>query len=389
MYARSLQLPDHSFFLFGPRSTGKTTWLREKLEQALWFNLLLDRDYLPLLQDTGILRKAVEAKAARSWVVLDEVQRIPGLLREVHDLISVHGDKYRFAMSGSSARKLRRMDVDLLAGRVIERRMFPFTSKELGFPVDAAKLLTIGALPPIHQKPELAVDLLEAYVGTYLREEIQQEALVKDLGSFGRFLRIAALMNGQVVNTAGIARDAGIARTTVQRYFDTLVDTLVGVWVPGWQPRAKVREAVRPKFYFFDTGVVRTLANRVRDPLSDLEKGPLLETLVLHELRSAISYLNCGGEIAYWRTPAGVEIDFIWSRADTSVAIEVKAADQWRREYSSPLRRALEEKTVSRGYGVYLGNRSLREGNVRILPLQEFLDHLWAGQVLAVERMVS
>jgi predicted AAA+ superfamily ATPase len=244
----------------------------------------------------------------------------------------------------------------------------------------------IGALPPVHQKPELAVDLLEAYVGTYLREEIQQEALVKDLGSFGRFLRIAALMNGQVVNTAGVARDAGIARTTVQRYFDTLVDTLVGVWIPGWQPHAKVREAVRPKFYFFDTGVVRTLANRVRDPLSDLERGPLLETLVLQELRSAVSYLNCGGEIAYWRTPAGLEIDFIWSRADTSIAIEVKAAERWRREYSSPLRRALDEETVSRGYGVYLGNRSLREGHVRILPLPEFLEHLWAGELLAVER---
>jgi uncharacterized protein len=384
VYTRILQLPDHSFFLFGPRSTGKTTWLRQKLPDALWFNLLLDRDYLPLLQEPGLLKKAVEAHAPGAWVVLDEVQRLPSLLREVHDLISLHGDKYRFAMSGSSARKLRRADVDLLAGRVIGRRMFSLTSAELGFPIDPEKLLAIGSLPPIHQKPEFAVDLLEAYAGTYLREEIQQEALVKDLGSFGRFLRIAALMNGQVVNTAGIARDAGIARTTVQRYFDTLIDTLVGVWVPGWQPRSKVREAVRPKFYFFDTGAVRTLANRVRDPLSELEKGPLLETLVLHEIRSAAAYLNTGGEIAYWRTPAGVEIDFIWTRADTAIAIEVKAASLWRREYSSPLRRALEGRTVSRAYGVYLGTRQLREGEARVFPLQEFLERLWAGEVLSV-----
>jgi uncharacterized protein len=382
MYTRLLQLPDHSFFLFGPRSTGKTTWLREKLGNALWINLLLDRDYVPLLQDSGSFRSAVEGQPAGTWIVIDEVQRIPALLREVHDLISIHGDAYRFALSGSSARKLRRMDVDLLAGRVIERRMFPFTSRELGFPIDPEKLLSIGMLPPIHQKPELAVDLLEAYAGTYLREEIQQEALVKDLGSFGRFLRIAAIMNGQVVNVAGISRDAGIARTTVQRYFDTLTDTLVGVWVPGWQPRAKVREAVRSKFYFFDTGAVRTLSNRVRDPLTDWEKGSLLETWVLHEMRAAISYLNIGGEISYWRTPADVEIDFIWARGDKAVAIEVKSSSQWRSEYSGPLRRALEGKTVSRGYGIYLGSRNLREGPVLVFPMQEFLKRLWAGDVL-------
>ena len=156
----------------------------------------------------------------------------------------------------------------------------------------------------------------------------------------------------------------------------------MGVWVPGWQPRAKVRESVRPKFYLFDTGVVRTLANRIRDPLSDGEKGPLMETLVLHELRSAAAYLNCGGEIAYWRTPAGVEIDLVWSRADWSLAIEVKAATQWRREFSAPLRRALEERTVSRGYGVYLGDHSLREGDLHVLPFRDFVRRLRAGEVL-------
>ncbi|MBM3790782.1 MAG: ATP-binding protein, partial [Acidobacteria bacterium] len=181
MYARALKVPEHSFFLFGPRSTGKTTWLRQKLGDALWFNLVSDREYVPLLQDSGLFRQSVEACGPGAWVVIDEVQRLPALLREVHDLISIHGDSYRFAMSGSSARKLRRMDVDLLAGRVIERRMFPLTSMELHFPSDHTRLLSVGMLPVIHQKPDLAVDLLEAYAGTYLREEIQQEALVKDL----------------------------------------------------------------------------------------------------------------------------------------------------------------------------------------------------------------
>ena len=356
--------------------------MRAKLPDALWFNLLLDRDYLPLLQDNGLLRSAVEARPPGTWIVIDEVQRIPALLREVHDLISVYGDAYRFAISGSSTRKLRRMDVDLLAGRVIERRMFPLTSLELGFPRDIHGLLSSGMLPAVRQRPNLAVDLLEAYAGTYLREEIQQEALVKDLGSFGRFLRIAAVMNGQIVNTAGIARDAGIARTTVQRYFDTLVDTLVGCWVPGWQPRAKVRETARAKFYLFDTGVARTLANRVRDALNDLEKGVLLETFFLHELRSAAAYLNAGGEIGYWRTPAGVEIDFIWTRGDTAVAFELKSAVRWQRQYSSALRRGTEEKMISQAFGIYLGPHVLREGKVVILPIQEFLSRLWAGKIL-------
>lgn len=382
MFTRSLELPNHSFFLFGPRGTGKTTWLREKFRDALWFNLLLDRDYLPLLQDSGLLRSAVEARARGTWVVIDEVQRLPALLREVHDLISVYGDAYRFALSGSSARKLRRMDVDLLAGRVIERRMFPLTSMELGFPRDIHKLLSTGMLPEVQQKPGLAVDLLEAYSGTYLREEIRQEALVKELGSFARFLRIAAVTNGQVVNTAGIARDAGVARTTVQRYFDTLIDTLVGFWVPGWQPRAKVREVVRPKFYLFDTGVARTLANRARDPLTDLEKGALLETFFLHELRSAAAYLNAGGEINYWRTPSGVEIDFIWTRGDTAIAFELKSAARWQEKYSSALRRSLEEKMITRAFGIYLGPHVLREGKVEVLPIQEFLSRLWSGKIL-------
>jgi uncharacterized protein len=150
MYARTLELPHHSFFLFGPRTTGKTTWLREKLGNALWFNLLLDRDFLPLAQNPGFFRSAVETRPPGGWVVLDEVQRLPPLLREVHDLVSLHDEGYRFALSGSSARKLRRAHVDLLAGRVIERRMFPLTSKELGFAVDPSQLLSIGMLPPIH-----------------------------------------------------------------------------------------------------------------------------------------------------------------------------------------------------------------------------------------------
>jgi len=182
-----------------------------------------------LLAWAGSLRERVEARAPGSWVVVDEVQRLPGLLNEVHDLIFRHGDAYKFALSGSSARKLRRLDVHLLAGRVIERSMFPLVARELGsdFNLDAA--LRFGSLPGICSDERYRVEKLRAYVHTYLRQEIQQEALVKDLGSFHRFLKVAALMHGQVVNQAGIARDAAVVRTTAQRFFETLDF----IWVKG------------------------------------------------------------------------------------------------------------------------------------------------------------
>ena len=263
MYTRQLTLPARSFFLFGPRGTGKTTWLRQMLPTALWFDLLRTRTFLELSQQPEEFRQRVEALRRGSWVVVDEVQRVPALLHEVHALISEHGRDYRFALSGSSARKLKRLDVDLLAGRVINRRFFPLTAAELRYDVEPDRVLRFGLLPQVQSDPKYAVDTLDAYVSNYLREEIQQEALVRRLDSFARFLQVAALMNGQIVNVSGIARDAAVARPTVQGYFDTLIDTLIGFWLPAWQPRAKVKEVAHPKFYLFDCGVVRRVLSEV------------------------------------------------------------------------------------------------------------------------------
>ncbi len=383
MYSRLLSVPAHSFFLFGPRGTGKTTWLREHLSAALWKNLLLDRHYLPLLGDAGQLGAEVEALPAESWVVIDEVQRLPNLLNEVHNLISLHGRKYHFALSGSSARKLRRADVNLLAGRAIERRMHPLTSRELGQDFTLKDSLRRGTLPSVVTQPELEVDLLEAYVGTYLKQEIQQEALVEDIGSFHRFLRVAGLLNGEVVNVSSVARDAAVARSTVERYFDILVDTLVGVRLPGWQPRVKVRERLKPKFFFFDTGVVRTLCQRIRDPLSDLEVGKLLETYLLHELRSAVSYRNLGGELHYYRSSGGTEIDFIWTRGNRAVGLEVKASTRWQRKWCRPLQELREQGVLTEAFGVYRGQARLTIGAVQVLPVSDFLHALCGGEILA------
>jgi predicted AAA+ superfamily ATPase len=377
MYARTATVPDHSFFLFGPRATGKTTWLRHHLGDALWFNLLLEDDYLPLLASSRPFRERVEAAAPGSWVVVDEVQRLPGLLNEVHDLISRHGDRYKFALSGSSARKLRRLDVNLLAGRVIERAMFPLTARELGPDFDLDSVLRFGSLPGIWSDAPYRVEKLRAYVHTYLREGIQQEALVKDLGSFHRFLKIAALLHGQVVNQAAIARDAAVARATVQRFFETLVDTLVGTLLPAWQARAKVRESGKPKFYFFDPGAVRAIRDVADEPLADADSGALLEGYILHEMRAAISYQGLGGELFYWSTPGSKEIDLVWVKGARRVAVEVKNSRTWRTEYARTINEFLEAGRLTRGFVVYRGRERYRSGAVDGLPVEDFLSLIY------------
>ena len=382
MYTRSLNPPARSFFLFGPRGTGKSTWLRKEYSTALWKNLLLDEDYLSLLGDASNFRKEVEALPDNSWVVIDEVQRIPTLLNEVHDLIARFGNRYRFALSGSSARKLKRLDVNLLAGRAIVRHMFPLTSAELGPDYDLESSLALGSLPDVSRDSEYAIDILTAYVGTYLKQEIQQEALVENLGSFNRFLKIAALMNGESINTSGVARDASVARSTVERYFDVLEDTLIGFRLPGWQPKLRARERSSPKFYLFDTGLVRAITERLRDPLSDLEVGKLLETHLLHELRVAISYQNSGGELSYWRSSGGLEIDFIWTRGDAIVAIEVKSSRKWKREYSRALKNLKKLRPTAQCYGIYRGQSVLKDSGVNIVPCSHFLSELHAGNIL-------
>ncbi len=188
MYTRRLSLPDRTFFLFGPRGTGKTTWLRHVLPDALWFDLLRTQLFLELSQRPETFRQRVEALPKGQWVVVDEVQRLPTLLHEVHALIAEHGRRYRFALSGSSARKLKRLDMDLLAGRAINRQFFPLTAAELSFRVDVESVLRFGLLPQLRSDLAHAIDMMDAYVTNYLREEVQQEALVRRLDSFARFL---------------------------------------------------------------------------------------------------------------------------------------------------------------------------------------------------------
>jgi predicted AAA+ superfamily ATPase len=368
--------PARSFFLFGPRGTGKSTWLRQVLPHARWYDLLHSDVYLRLLAEPAAFRREVEALPAGAWIVVDEVQRIPALLNEVQSLVARHGKRWSFALCGSSARKLKRMDANLLAGRVVNRSFFPLAWAELGRDVPLDDVLRFGLLPGVRQEPDAAIDILDAYAANYLREEIQQEALTRDLASFARFLGVAGLLNGQIVNVANIAREAAVPRPTVQRYFDVLVDTLIGRWLPAWQPRLKVRERAHPKFYLFDCGVVRAAAGRLRAPLHDSERGAALETWMLHEIRAHLAHAGLGGELAYYRTPAGVEVDFVWTGGRRAVGIEVKAVRRWRSEDGAALRDLHARGVIQVAAAVYGGEHAQKDGPVTVLPIVEFLQRL-------------
>lgn len=388
MFTRRLRLPPRSFLLLGPRGTGKTTWLRRQLPRAQWYNLLLDRELLRLMREPGAFRREIEALPKGAWVVIDEVQKLPSLLNEVHDALTAAPRRWNFALSGSSARRLRRADVNLLGGRVVMRRMFPLSAAEMPGKPDIAARLRFGGLPLVCAEKSVAgrIDLLEAYVETYLTQEIRAEALVRSLEGFARFLEVAALANAQVTNVASLARDAAVARPTVQGYFEVLTDTLLGSWLPAWRPRAKVKETAHPKFYLFDCGVARALARRLREPLDAAERGALLETLVFHELRAQMAYAAIGGELTYYRTPSGTEIDFIWTRVHTAIGIEVKASERWRPEFARALNELHASGMIRRAFGVYLGDRPLQDGAVRVLPIAAFLSELADGRVLITVR---
>lgn len=382
MFPRSFPTPRTSFFLFGARGTGKSTWLRSRFEDALVVNLLGADSMLRYERDPSQIRGEVLAQPRNRWIVIDEVQRVPRILDEVHYLMEEKGYK-RFALTGSSARKLKRGTANLLAGRAIVKNLFPLTSVELDFSVPVGQLLRYGAMPLSVNAPDddAREEFLRAYVTTYLSEEIRAEGLVRDLGGFSRFLEIASLAAGQVTNVSGIARDAGVSRETARGYFEVLVDTLIGHSLPAYRPRAKVKEVALPKFYWFDPGVLRAAAGGFDQPLPSDFSGVLLEHLVLHEIRSRVHYAGVKGSLGYWRTPSGSEVDFVWWHGSDVVALEVKHAREVRRDFRKGIE-AFVAGVPARSYVVYQGERELLVDGTRVLPLERFLRLLHAGEII-------
>lgn len=384
---RQLMRPDRSFFLFGPRGTGKSTWLKHVLPEALYLDLLDASLYLELSRDPHRLEAMIGLQPEQSWVVLDEIQKVPALMDEVHRLIEVK--HWRFALCGSSARKLKRGGANLLAGRALTLSMGGFSVAELNAAFDLDHALSWGTLPLIHEESEIAADILTAYVNTYLKEEIQAEGLIRKVPPFLRFLAIAGQINGQALNIQNISREAAVARNTVDTYFSILTDTLVGHMLPAWRPGLKVREAAQPKFYWFDPGVARGAAGLLRDPPDRIWQGTALETLVYQELRIYNEASHQHRPIAYYRTPAGAEIDFIIETAAKQqgkvpevLAIEVKRSDHWQQKWAKHMLNLSGTKNarVKRMIGVYCGTRPYRFGDVEVYPFKDFARSLAAGE---------
>lgn len=381
MFTRRLPAPDRSFFLLGARGTGKTTWIQEHFADATTYDLLLASESLRLNREPGLLRAECSALPDGAWVVIDEVQRAPALLDEVQYLMGKK--QQRFVLSGSSARKLKRSGANLLAGRAEMRHMFPLTTAETGLDRKLDDILAEGSLP-LAVTGKRPAAFLRSYCEVYLQEEIQQEALVREIGPFHRFLEVAARMNGQVVNVAGIARDTGIARQTATGFFQILVDTLLADWLPAWKLKRAVKQVAHPKFFLFDTGVARQLSGIGHLDMHPDERGALMETFLLHELRAFLHYSDLEYPIAYWAAHGGSEVDFVVETKSGLCAIEVKSGARWDSRFGAGLQAFRERapKGKVQAIGVYAGARALVLDDVRVLPWQQFLEQLWAGKLL-------
>jgi len=380
-YRRLLTPPKGSFFLFGVRGAGKSTWAREQFPDAYVVDLLDESRYQTLLANPGLLAMELRSLPAQRVVVLDEVQRVPALLNEVHR--AIESARRRFVLLGSSARRFKTAATNLLAGRATLRTLYPLVPAELGEHYDLERVLRFGSIPLVWQADDPRATL-EAYVQLYVREEIRAEALVRNLPGFLRFLPVAALFHGQVVNVAGLARDAATARTTVEGYLGILQDTLLATLLPAFEPRLRVRERRHPKVYWVDPGLVRA-AKRQLGPVGAEERGPLLEgwiltVLLAHNERSALFE-----DVTYWAPLQArqTEVDFLLRRGREYLALEVKAQSRFSSPQLSGLRAIADLPRIARRVLVYLGERRLRtDDGIDVWPLDFLLknlaeDRLW------------
>ncbi len=373
MYTRLLNTPNgNSFFVFGPRGTGKTTWTKKTFPSALYLDLLESELFNDLLANPGRLENLIP-KGFNGRIIIDEVQRVPELLNEVHRLIENRGN--RFILTGSSPRKLRKRGHNLLAGRALTLYMHQLTAAELGKDFDLNRSLLYGHMPSaVSGKGPKAY--LESYISTYLQEEILQEGLTRNLGAFSRFLESASFSQGALLNISSVARECSIERKTVESYFSILEDLLIAYRVPVFTKKAKRRMLSHPKFYFFDVGVYRTL--RPMGPLDtpEMVQGTSVETLVFQELNAVNSYMGSRYKIFYWRTSNNVEVDFVLYGDKGIKAIEIKSAAKVSSSMLSGLRAFLKDYPGAEAYCVYGGKRRMREGNIEIISIEDFLKTL-------------
>ena len=372
-----------TFFLWGPRQAGKSTLLRRQYPDAVWVDLLKADDFRRYATRPERLRQELEAAGLHGpdpnrQVVIDEIQKVPALLDEVHWLIEQRG--MHFALCGSSARKVRHGAANLLGGRALRYELRGLTSDELGDAFSLDRMVNHGYLPSIYDS-ERPHRLLDAYIADYLRQEIAVEGLVRNLPAFSDFLDAAALSDGDPVNFANIARECGVSGPTAKAHFGILTDTLLARWLPRWRRRAKRRLAGAPKLYFEDVGVVNRLARRGTVERGSDAYGKAFENWVFHELCAMTAYLETGEDLSYWRLPSGIEVDFIVG--DMRVAVEAKATTTVTRRHLRGLRTLAEEHPeLHARVVVCLEDRPRRtHDGIDILPASHFTRRIWQGEL--------
>jgi predicted AAA+ superfamily ATPase len=385
MLTRKLILPTQpkeSFFLWGPRQSGKSMLLKSLYPDAKWFDLLQTDQYLELRDKPSLLREQLlyESQRAKSkFVVIDEIQKVPMLLDEVHWLIE--NTNYVFGLCGSSARKVRAGHANLLGGRAIRHELYGLVSAEIGADFDLKRMLNQGYLPR-HYLSDTHTDLVRSYINDYLKEEIAAEALVRNLPAFSHFLKAASLSDTELVNYASIARECGVSAPAVKEYFQILIDTMLAKFLDAYQKKPKRRVIGASKFYFSDVGVVNHLAKRGNlEPGADLF-GKAFENWIFHELSAHSAYSNLYYDLAYWRLASGLEVDFIIN--DMELAIEAKSSAKITSDHLRGLRALAEDHPkVKRRILVSLEKQSRRtEDGIELMSYKEFVKLLWSNELI-------
>lgn len=385
---RLLEKPRKTFLLLGPRGTGKSTWLRQVLKDALCIDLLDSQRFLSLQQDPTRLSGWTSGLKSGDWVVIDEVQRVPAVLHEVHRLYENRG--LQFALSGSSARKLRREGANLLAGRALQAFMFPFVASEYQSRWSLQDAIEWGSLPLVVADPAQRRETLAAYVETYLKEEITAEALVRQLDPFVRALAAAGLYNGQILNIENLSRESAVKRTTVERYFQILEDTLLAIRIPALSLGIRTKETTHPKFFLFDTGIARAAAGLLRDAVDSVWKGFAFEATVLHEIRAYNERSLQRRPVFHYAVSGGFDVDFIVQINPKTlnaqagyIAIEVKLGKKFQAKWIKGLRTLMDEcpGRFKRGILVYQGQDEMKVDGVDVLPFEEFVRQLGDGEL--------
>lgn len=362
-----------SFFLFGPRGTGKTSWVKAHFPEALYIDLLSHESYFLLSANPSRLEALVLAHTSSPWIIIDEVQKIPALLDEVHRLIETY--QKCFILTGSSSRQLKRGATNLLAGRAFTYHMHPLTAIEIGESFDLELALRYGLLP-LSYLQDHSSKFLASYIATYLQEEVMQEGLVRQITAFNRFMEIASFSQGNQLNLLNISREVGVSHKIISGYFDILEDLLISVRIPVFAKRSARKLTQHPKFYYFDVGVFQQLRPKGMLDVPEEIGGAALETLFLQQLRAVIDYCELDLSIYFWRTATGVEVDFIVYGGDGLFAFELKNRRYFNRRDLSSLKIFKNDYPMAKAYLIYTGQHREQHDEIEVWPIREVLFHL-------------